>query len=136
MGLEPYNVSTGINCILSQRLARRICERCKTDYIPTEREIRKIKRTHPDFDPGEHNLKTGWGCDFCNGGYKGRVGIYELLEIDADIKALISQNATDSQIRAAAVQRGMRTLRMSGLELAFQGVTSIQEIMGTTDIMV
>jgi type IV pilus assembly protein PilB len=135
IGLEPYNVATGINGILSQRLARRLCKRCATDYKPNEREIRKIRMTHPDFDPDQHQFKKGWGCDFCNDGYKGRVGIYELLIIDSEIKELVNQNATDSQIRAAAVRKGMKTLRVAGIDLAFKGVTTIEEVLSRTDIM-
>ena len=89
----------------------------------------------PDFDPGKYEFKAGKGCDFCNGGYKGRIGIYELLIVNADIKRLISNNATDSEIRDAAVRNGMKTLRMAGLDLAFEGVTSLTEVLSVTDVM-
>jgi len=135
MGMEPYNVSTAINCVLSQRLAKRICEHCAADYIPSEREVQRVRRTIPDFNPARFNIKKGQGCEHCQEGYKGRVGIYELLLVDAEIKQLISQNSTDSEIRAAAVRNGMKTLRMAGLELAFRGVTTLEEVFGVTDII-
>jgi type IV pilus assembly protein PilB len=135
MGLEAYNVSTGVNCILSQRLARRVCERCATDYTPTARELKKIKKSYPDFKMEDHNLKSGEGCDFCVDGFKGRQGIYELLVIDGELKKLIAEDATDSSIRAAAVSKGMKTLRMAGLDIAFKGLTTINEVMAVTDIM-
>ncbi len=135
IGVEAYNVSTGVNCILSQRLARRTCPRCAVTYEPTEREIKKIRRSFSDFDPGNQTLKKGEGCDFCDDGYKGRIGIYELLVIDSEIKKLISDDAVDSVIRDAAVRKGMKTLRTAGLELAFQGLTTINEVFSVTDIM-
>ncbi len=135
MGLEPYNISTAINCVLSQRLAKKICPRCKTSYTPTAREIRAIRRTYPNFDPDKHSFRVGWGCDFCSNGYKGRVGIFELLLVDAEVKRLISRKATDSRIRTAAVRAGMKTLRMAGLELAFRGVTTLEEVLSVTDII-
>ena len=135
MGLEPYNVSTAINCVLSQRLAKRVCEHCRRPYQPTAREVEQVQRTHPDFDPAAHQLLAGLGCDHCNGGYKGRVGIYELLMVDAKVKQLISQNATDSKIRDAAVRGGMKTLRTAGLELAQSGVTTISEVLRVTDVL-
>jgi type II secretory ATPase GspE/PulE/Tfp pilus assembly ATPase PilB-like protein len=135
MGLEPYNVSTAINCVLSQRLAKRVCGRCAERYEPTVRELEQVRRAFPDFDPAAHELKAGAGCEHCNGGYKGRVGIYELLQVDARVKQLISQNATDTKIRDAAVQGGMKTLRMAGLELAFRGVTTIPEVLRVTDVL-
>jgi type IV pilus assembly protein PilB len=135
MGLEPYNVSTAINCVLSQRLAKRICTHCAVSYMPTPREMELVHRTVPDFEPSKYRLMIGSGCEHCNGGYKGRVGIYELLMVDAKVKQLVSQNATDSKIRDAAVQNGMKTLRIAGLELAFQGVTTIPEVLRVTDVM-
>ena len=135
MGLEPYNVSTAINCILSQRLAKRNCQRCVADYKPTDREVELVRRSIPDFDPKKVKFKKGLGCEACNGGYKGRVGIYEMLVVDSEVKQLISQNATDSQIRDAAVRGGMKTLRRAGLEIASEGITSLEEVFRVTDII-
>jgi type IV pilus assembly protein PilB len=135
MGMEPYNVSTAICCVLSQRLLKRICRECKTDYAPTPKDIEIIRRSYPDFDPAEHSLKTGRGCRLCHKGYSGRIGAYELILVNLEVKQLISRNVTDTEIRNAAVASGMKTLRMAALDLAFQGITTLEEVFTATDIV-
>jgi type II secretory ATPase GspE/PulE/Tfp pilus assembly ATPase PilB-like protein len=104
------------------------------DAVPSAIELKKIRATYPKFNPDDHALKKGAGCDRCHEGFKGRIGIFELLQVDGEIKKLISANSNDSEIRDAAVRKGMRTLRMAGLELAFKGLTASQEVLGVTDL--
>jgi type IV pilus assembly protein PilB len=131
MGIEPFLVATSVNLIQAQRLIRRICKNCK------------IEVTHPPealidvgFAPSDaSSIQTfkGRGCQTCNGtGYKGRVGLYEVMEVGDDMRELILVGASALELRKKAIDEGMLTLRMSGLEKIRQGVTTIEEVVRET----
>ena len=128
MGLEPRDISTTLSCVLSQRLVKRLCHRCAEDYVPSEAEVATVRGTVPGFEPGRHNLKIAKGCEACNEGYRGFVGLFELLLIDPGIRQLLSVGSDDSEIREAAVRNGMKTLRLAGYELALRGMTTLNEV--------
>ena len=130
MGLEPFLVASSLLCVLAQRLARRLCDVCKTEAKVSPEKMRSLGL-------GEEYLnKTFYkaeGCRECHrSGYKGRVGIHELLLVDDELQRLILKNGTDNQIREMAIRNGMQPLRMDGLRKAGQGLTSIEEVLRVT----
>ncbi len=131
MGIEPFLVASSVNLIVAQRLARKICPKCKVeDDIPKETLIQM------GMDP-EKASKTacyrGKGCPDCgNTGYKGRIALYEVMPVDEGIKELILMGASASEIKKEAINRGMKTLRQSGLTKIAEGITTVSEVMRTT----
>jgi len=132
MGIEPFLVGTAVNLIQAQRLVRRICKGCKEEVrdVPTQTLI------DLGFSPEEASgmtLMKGRGCGTCNGtGYKGRVGLYEVMEISEGIRDLVMVGATAVEIKRKALEEGMLTLRMSGLEKIKAGVTTMDEVLRET----
>ncbi len=132
MGIEPFLVGTAVNLIQAQRLIRRICNNCKEEVkdMPAKTLI-EIGFT-PD-QVGSFKLYKGRGCGVCNGtGYKGRVGLYEVMEISEGIRDLIMVGATAVEIKRKALEEGMLTLRMSGLEKIKAGITTVEEVLRET----
>jgi type IV pilus assembly protein PilB len=131
MGVEPFLISASLEGVLGQRLVRKICTACKTPYEPSEAILRQIGLSVHDL--GEKNFFYGTGCGECNRtGYKGRKGIYELLDITEPIRELISQRAPSVVIRQKAIELGMTTLRSDGLRNIFEGETTIEEVLKYT----
>jgi pilus retraction protein PilT len=132
MGIEPFLVGTAVNLIQAQRLIRRICANCKVENT----EIPQKTLIEIGFTPeqiGTFKLYKGRGCGVCNGtGYKGRVGLYEVMEISEGIRDLIMVGATAVELKKKALEEGMLTLRMSGLEKIKAGVTTIEEVLRET----
>jgi type IV pilus assembly protein PilB len=131
MGIEPFLVATSVHLICAQRLIRKICNECKT-------EIKTPLQTLIDigFSPEEaKNIQTfkGEGCKTCNGtGYKGRIGLYEVMEVSDAIQELILVGATAREIKRKAVEEGMLTLRQSGLNKIKAGITTLDEVLRET----
>jgi len=131
MGVEPFLIASSLEGVLGQRLVRRICTGCKTPYEPSETILRQIGLSVHDL--GDKNFYYGTGCDQCNQtGYKGRKGIYELLDITEPIRELIAQRAPSVVIRQKAIELGMTTLRSDGLRSIFEGETTIEEVLKYT----
>ena len=131
MGVEPFLISSSLEGVLGQRLVRRICTNCRTPYEPSEAILRQIGLSVHDI--GDKNFYYGTGCEQCNHtGYKGRKGIYELLEITEPIRELIAQRAPSVVIRQKAIELGMNTLRSDGLRSIFLGETTIEEVLKYT----
>jgi type IV pilus assembly protein PilB len=131
MGVEPFLISSSLEGVLAQRLIRKICPHCKTPYEPTEAVLQQIGLT--PHDVGDKQFYYGRGCEHCNGtGYKGRKGIYELMDISEPIRELINQRAPSIVIRQKAVELGMTTLRADGLRNIFDGETTIEEVLKYT----
>ncbi len=131
MGIEPFLVATSVNLIQAQRLIRRVCEQCKESHeVPVEAlvEIGFSKE-----EAGEVELYKGKGCDVCNGtGYKGRVGLFEVMEVTDDLRELIIIGASSIEIRKKAIELGMVSLRESGLSKLREGITTIEEVVKET----
>ena len=131
MGIEPFLVATSVHLICAQRLIRRVCKECKE-------EVSTLAQTLIDagFSPTEaKKLATyrGKGCPTCNGtGYKGRVGLYEVMEINDDLRELILIGASSLELKKKAVEHGMITLRASGLQKLRDGVTTLEEVLRET----
>jgi len=131
MGIEPFLVSTSLNLICAQRLIRRICSECKTEITSVPQALVEI-----GFDPEEAEqvkLYRGEGCMTCNNtGYKGRVGLYEVLEASDDVRELVLCGASAVEIKQKAIEEGMITLRQSGLQKIRDGVTTVEEVLRET----
>ena len=129
MGVEPYLLGDSLVGIIAQRLVRRLCPDCKRTVVATEEDKRKMKVALTE----EFNICEPVGCPSCdNAGYRGRIGIYEIMTITPSVKRLIAAGATAEEIKAAAEAEGMSTLRNSAAKYVREGVTSIAEMMKAT----
>jgi type IV pilus assembly protein PilB len=131
LGLEPFLVTATLEGIVAQRLVRRLCAGCKTEYQPTPEQLMELELT-PELVAGRR-LYYGRGCDLCNNtGYKGRVGLYEIMTLDDDMRDMIVRHASTQVLRLEAKKRGLRTLRESGLLAIYEGITSLEEVVRET----
>ncbi len=131
MGVEPYLISSSMLAIQAQRLVREICPKCTTEYKMTDVEAKLL-----DIEVDEIPIiRKGKGCNHCGGtGYRGRIGLYELLIISDDIRHLINTGADSNDIREKAVAQGMLTLRQDALSKLAAGVTSVEEVVRVTRV--
>lgn len=131
IGVEAYLLAASLNAVLAQRLVRKICPDCRerVDELP-EREQRYLEKCEmPNI-----NLHRGAGCDRCrNTGYRGRLGLYELLILEDEIRDLVTDQPALSELRSFALKKGMRTLNMDGLQKVDRGMTTVEEIMRVTE---
>ena len=131
LGVEPFLITATVEGIVAQRLVRRICTACKTQFEPNETQLMELQLT-PDDVKGK-KFFYGRGCSTCNGtGYKGRIGIFEIMVFNDEIRDLVMNQASTSVLRAAGMKAGMRLLRDNGLETIYDGVTTIDEIVKET----
>ena len=129
MGIEPFLVASSLDAVVAQRLARKLCPKCKESYVPSEDELIAAKFR---YDPQEElpTLFRPGGCTTCGGtGYKGRLAVHEIMTVSEDIERLVAERASAEEIGKVARSQGMLTLREDGLEKVRQGVTSIEEIL-------
>jgi type IV pilus assembly protein PilB len=168
MGLEPFNVASALNLVLAQRLVRRICKACRTQYEPDDAELAgaKVKRTTAlrdmrfteealrdaksratkealpfldnlslDTTIGQLPYFKGAGCNECAGtGLKGRQGLYEVMFMTPHLRKLILQNVGAAEIRDAAIEDGMLTLRMDGWLKILKGITTMEQVIRETSV--
>jgi type IV pilus assembly protein PilB len=131
MGIEPFLVASSVNLICAQRLVRRVCAKCKADHPTPPQAL-----VEAGFTPEEADgvvPKLGKGCETCNNtGYKGRVGLYEVMEITDELRELVLVGASALELRRKAIEEGMITLRRSGLLKVQQGLTTIEEVARET----
>jgi type IV pilus assembly protein PilB len=131
MGIEPFLVASSVHLICAQRLVRRVCNSCKEP-----RPLHPATLRQAGYGPEDANTVTpvrGRGCDRCNHtGYKGRVGLYEVMEVTEELRELILLGASGRELRRRAIEEGMITLRMSGLRKVKDGVTTIEEVVRET----
>ncbi|MBZ5540836.1 MAG: type IV-A pilus assembly ATPase PilB [Acidobacteriia bacterium] len=131
MGIEPFLVATSVNLICAQRLVRRICANCKEVLDIPEQAL--IDAGYSPEEAKKTKIYHGKGCSNCNkGGYKGRAGLYEVMEITDELKELILVGASALELKKKAVETGMITLRRSGLIKAAAGVTTLEEVLRET----
>jgi type IV pilus assembly protein PilB len=133
LGLEPFLITATLEGILAQRLVRKICKNCKELYEPTEKQLIEL-----GLKPEDVQSKTfyyGRGCDQCNStGYRGRVGIFEIMIFNDEIRGLIMNHASTNVLRNAAQKAGMRSLRVKGLNAIYDGLTTIEEVVKETAV--
>ncbi|MBL8207317.1 MAG: type IV-A pilus assembly ATPase PilB [Blastocatellia bacterium] len=131
MGIEPFLVATSVNLIQAQRLIRRICANCKEELPLPPQALLEVGFTEEEAEAMK--LYKGKGCEKCNGtGYKGRVGLYEVMEMTDALRELILVGASNIELRKQAIDEGMITLRGSGMEKVRQGITTIEEVVRET----
>lgn len=130
MDIETFLISSSVIGVIAQRLVRVICEKCKEKYTPEKNVLSGLNIKDKSNDDGKVKLYRGTGCSFCkNTGYYGRTSIYELIVLDEEIRSLVISKASSNVIKDAAIKKGMKTLKDSGLEKVMQGITTIEEVI-------
>jgi type IV pilus assembly protein PilB len=131
LGMEAFLLTATLEGVVAQRLVRTICKKCKEEYTPTEEQLMELSLT-PEDVKGRVFFR-GRGCEFCNkSGYKGRLALFEIMTLDDEMRELIMREASTSVLRDYARQKGMRTLRESGLLAIYEGQTTIDEVVRET----
>jgi len=131
MGIEPFLVATSVNLICAQRLVRRICQNCKEPLEIPQQAL--LDAGYPQEEVATTKIFVGKGCGNCNrSGYKGRVGLYEVMEINDELRELILVGASALELKKKAIDQGMLTLRKSGLTKTAQGLTTLEEVLRET----
>jgi type IV pilus assembly protein PilB len=133
LGVEPFLLTATIEGIVAQRLIRKICENCKTQFQPTEAQLMEIELAPEDVK--DKKFFYGRGCNRCNNtGYRGRIALFEIMTFNDEIRNLIMNRASTNILRIAAQKTGMKLLRENGLASVYDGVTTIDEIVKATVI--
>jgi general secretion pathway protein E/type IV pilus assembly protein PilB len=131
IGVKPFLVASALRAAMAQRLVRAICDKCRAEYHPTERELKVLGAVAKKSNINKMYL--GKGCPACSqAGYKGRKGIFEIFQVDDTIQRLIFDHAPSTVLRARAREMGMRTLREDGMLKVASGMTSLQEVLRAT----
>ena len=130
MGVAAFNLATSVNLIIAQRLARRLCNSCKAVVEVPKETLLQEGFTEQQIDT--FKVYGPVGCDNCNGGYKGRVGIYEVVKITPALQEIIMQDGNSIEIDQQMRKEGFNDLRRSALEKVIQGVTSLEEVNRVT----
>lgn len=131
IGVKPFLVASSIRGIMAQRLVRNICENCKTDYAPSDQDVILLGAAAEQMQ--DVSLYRGAGCAACSmTGYKGRKGIFEVFQIDDEIRNMVYRRAPTAELRKKARELGMRTLREDGLRKAVAGITTLEEVFRVT----
>ncbi|WP_457644423.1 GspE/PulE family protein [Persephonella sp.] len=134
MGVEPFLVASSLEGVIAQRLVRKICESCKNAYIPRDDEIEEINR-YLGKELKIDKLYKGEGCENCLGtGFKGRIAIYEIMEIDEEMRVVISKQPESMAVREKALEKGMRTLVQDGLFKVINGITTVEEVLQVAQV--
>ncbi|MBL7146340.1 MAG: Flp pilus assembly complex ATPase component TadA [Phycisphaerae bacterium] len=131
LGIEPFLLTATIEGIISQRLVRKICENCKTAFEPSEAQLMELQLTPEDVK--DKQFYYGRGCSKCNGtGYRGRIGVFEIMVFNDEIRDLVMNSASTAVLRVAAQKNGMKLLRDNGMKLIYDGISTIDEIVKET----
>ncbi|MFH0926815.1 MAG: type II secretion system ATPase GspE [bacterium] len=131
MGIEPYLLASSINAVVAQRLVRCICDNCKKIYVPTKDSLTEVGIDISLLN--DNILWKGQGCKEClQTGYKGRIGIYELLPLDDEIRKMVIKRCDANEIKKKGIELGMVTLRQNGIQKVISGITTIDEILRVT----
>ncbi len=131
IGIKRFLIASAVRCIMAQRLVRKLCDRCKVDGSHTDKQAHTLNIDMARVTPGQ--IKGPGGCDFCRGGgFKGRMGLFEIFEIDDEVRRMINDNLTSPQLRKRARELGMRTLREDGVRKVLAGLTSPEEVLNVT----
>jgi type IV pilus assembly protein PilB len=131
MGIEPFLITATVEGIVAQRLVRKICENCKTQFEPSDAQLMELQLLPEEVK--DKKFFYGRGCSKCNGtGYRGRIGIFEIMVFNDEIRDLIMTQASTNVLRSAGQKAGMRLLRDNGLAAIYDGITTIDEIAKET----
>ncbi|MGA2667230.1 MAG: type II/IV secretion system protein [Patescibacteria group bacterium] len=130
MGIEPFLITSSVNVILAQRLVRKLCPKCKTQAHIPQPILKTIEQELTGFNLQKpYRFFEGRGCDQCEQGYKGRIGIFEVMPMTEEIETLASQRKQSSEIKATAIRNGMTTMKQDGLIKALKGLTTVNEVL-------
>lgn len=131
LGLEPYLITATVNLVIGQRLVRKICQECKTEHELTVAEFQRLSEMHDVHASDQEGVFcTGKGCDACNGsGYKGRIGIYEVIEMSDAIREAMLHQRSATDIKRVAMEQGMQSMVEDGFAKVMKGMTTIEEIL-------
>ncbi|MEG2263222.1 MAG: type IV-A pilus assembly ATPase PilB [Acinetobacter sp.] len=132
MGVPSFNIATSVNLVIAQRLARRLCSQCKKPADIPQQSLLEMGFTETDLQQPEFQVYEPVGCNECREGYKGRVGIYEVMKVTPEISRIIMEDGNALEIADASARAGFNNLRRSGLIKVMQGVTSLQEVNRVT----
>lgn len=131
IGIKRFLIASAVRAIMAQRLVRKLCDRCKVEGALTPKQAQTLNIDLSRLTPGQ--IKAPGGCDFCRGGgFKGRMGLFEIFEIDDEVRRMINENLTSPQLRKRARELGMRTLREDGVRKILAGLTSPEEVLNVT----
>jgi type IV pilus assembly protein PilB len=132
LGIEPFLIASALSLVVAQRLVRSICEECKAEHTPSDRTIRLLGMSREEAQ--EHTYMKGAGCHHCgHTGYRGRTGLYEVLQVTEELRQMIGGGANDTEIDEAVRNSGLVELRQVGLTKARMGVTTLEEVLRVTD---
>jgi type IV pilus assembly protein PilB len=135
MGIEPFLLASSLTGVVGQRLVRRNCPRCSEQYIPAVEEMAFLEKVVGDL-PSDAKFMKGLGCNFCrNTGFFERVGVYEVLAVNDNIRRLMVEHASQSDVRRAAEAEGMRTMARCAVDLALAGATTLTEVLRTVVVI-
>lgn len=127
MGVEPFLLASSVTCSVAQRLVRAVCVKCKESYKPAQEALDRLGL------PADGDYKRGRGCEACNkAGYRGRLGIYEVMDLTPDIRKMVLNGDHAADIRTTAAESGMRTLRMDASDKILRGLTTVEEVIRGT----
>jgi type II secretory ATPase GspE/PulE/Tfp pilus assembly ATPase PilB-like protein len=133
MGVKPFLVASSLQAAIAQRLVRRVCSSCKTEYKPHPEEIQEMGADPEDYK--DRAFFKGAGCDRCGqSGYRGRTAIHEIFVMDPEFRAMVIRQESSTRIKRVAVNKGMRTLRMDGWEKVLLGQTTMAEVLRITQM--
>lgn len=132
MGVPSFNIATSVNLVIAQRLARRLCSQCKKPADIPQQSLLEMGFTETDLHQPEFQIYEPVGCNECREGYKGRVGVYEVMKVTPEISRIIMEDGNALEIADASARAGFNNLRRSGLIKVMQGVTSLQEVNRVT----
>ena len=133
IGVEPFLISSSVLAVVAQRLVRMLCDNCKAPYMPDQAALAQLGLSINDFP--SHGVYQAKGCPAClQTGYRGRIGIFEIMPMDKDIKSLILSTSDSNQIKAQAVRNRMVTLRQDGVRKVMDGITTIEEVFRVTQL--
>lgn len=131
MGIPPFLITATLEAVLAQRLVRKICQECREQTMPSSDQLAELDLT-PDDVVGK-KFYRGRGCAICNSsGFKGRVGLYELMPVNDELRALVQRSCSTGDLREGALKLGMTPLRNSGLEKIYNGITTVEEVIRET----
>jgi len=132
MGVEPFLIAASLEGVVAQRLVRKVCENCKESRKPTEWELAQIEK-HSGERP--EKIFYGKGCEECMGtGFKGRIAVYEIMDVDEELRSKISKNLETYQLRNLAREKGMKTLSEDGMKKVLSGHTTVEEVLQITQV--
>ncbi|CAN5374171.1 type IV-A pilus assembly ATPase PilB [soil metagenome] len=132
MGIDDFLITASLNMIQAQRLARRICKNCRTEYVPEVAELKTLGLPEEQITP-DIRLYRGKGCEVCRmSGYKGRVGLYEVMLMNDRLKDLVMAGSPTNQFKKAAIEEGMESMRMAAVRKTLQGATTVEQTVELT----